>query len=297
VLFAAVPVWADQYVATEEALKQVLKPSTKLLLLGDSDHLSQNIPATVGHMLEPITRIDPAYNCLFVEFDMRVQPAIDRFYKTKNSEIRKEFADFQKNEAPEDLRNAPYATRASPELFNSAKKLNIKIFAVDVNGSSEDGKKAMAAHLAYSGRGTRNFSSTSDFAKHTLQKRNEIMVQNVNSRMKSAGCKKALVLVGDSHLRTTDLGGNKLTTIGQLLEQKNYGTGYIKVLDYRCLPGVPERDCRETDEYLQKNPLALAVPASGDKILPAYLIFARKENNNSPIISAAPRIYSAGGSR
>lgn len=205
-----------------EVFEKLDRGGTKLVLIGDVNHDADSIPIAVARALGEMKSVDGDYNCLFVELDQRIQPALDEFWARPGTSIldyRTPMANLIQSKAS-DLLFLLLQRQTTDQLMVQSKHLGMKIFAIDIDRSTPGGKEALRAAGIAENSMRGNDSDILDpkaFARKTLEMRNRIMSDGIRRRFIDGSCTKGIAFVGNAHVVTREVGGDRIASLYEIL--------------------------------------------------------------------------------
>ena len=246
----------------------------KLVLIGDTNHEDDSIPIAVAQTLKEIKAVDDAYNCFFVEMDQRLQPALDEFWRLPGDSVpdyRKPMWHLIQSKA-QDLWWLLFQRKATDQMMVQAKRLGMKIFAVDIDRSSPDGKAALhAAGLPDDSTGGKRTEviDAKDFAKKTIEMRNRVMAEGIQRHFLDATCTKGIAFVGKTHVLDSEIAEEKISSLFENLSAMNLKSIVASTIQLDCIANSMDKtSCLKLNRALENDVYFSPIPqqyrASGD---------------------------------
>jgi len=213
--------------------KDANKPN--LILFGEVHGVAQ-FHEFYTHALTALKKADPEFNCLFIESHYEFAPLVDKFMQQEITASQVNVTGLQNlfkswglyDVAPHyDWNKTSMAIAKdailSPQLLTTARKLNMNVVPVDhlvlqdfVNMTyleiqRTQGDNAASAHVAESGLTEYlDRSPKAYYKKEIIDRRNQVMAQNIADKLQSGECKKGLAIVGAMHAFKMVAGGARV---------------------------------------------------------------------------------------
>ena len=180
--------------------QQLIDQKPTILYFSDTDHSNFRLLSIYTELVSQINRVDPEYNCIFLEMDKRIfQPALDSFMsgeKPWEDSVGTAQSAFEKQmniigqTALRNLTSKPFLSRI--------RELDVKVFAVDwADKSMGDLAKEVSSG---------NINSLKKFLNLAVNVRNSVMAENIHQILNTKDepaqplCRKSLMFVGSKHL-------------------------------------------------------------------------------------------------
>ena len=208
-LFSTLASAADPpLVPTYEALQRTDVKGAQVILIADFDHSKASIRDAIAVSLKDFKKSDIAFNCLFLEVDRRVQPALDEFAtsKTHNFDrfVRRQ-RELTRTTTQGELTKSNQDSVLTEALLNHSLKNEFRIFAADINFSSDLGSKVQGASLLASFLPEEK-NTIERVAKYVVDERSKSFAETIASQFTQGVCKRAIAIMGAGHFSTTSFG-------------------------------------------------------------------------------------------
>ena len=249
--------------------------NARVLLIGDTNHKLESIRQAAAFGLKEIKAADPSFDCLFVEYDERLQPALDLYSKTPNANFKQVLTEYINKFQPS-MAALEYPSLPNEDIFREAKIQSIKVFAADMDFSGAAGDAAIEATKAYA-NDPKNPVTISNYALKTLQERNLILAKNVARRFQDKSCHRSIVFFGNRHMVNFEfLGVPTIPTRDYLMTMglKSIVSRVVR-LDCEKVPTANRKSCEKVKSNLNTSPIFVPSEALGTNIGESFFILAK----------------------
>lgn len=186
---------------TLQQIREVIGDDSKVLILADTNHHSPELRDTLGLKLSTLKAADERFDCLFLEEDRRMQPAVDRYFQDGRSGFEA-VLNYKASLLKRDLGSMYYPGSEShmsltEGLMQKAKEAGIQVIAADLDFSGALGKRSHQLQRQMAESNSRELLLKGDDI--ILSERNRQFAQMI--KMHSGRCQRSIIYIGLAHLQ------------------------------------------------------------------------------------------------
>lgn len=221
---------------TKVAIQKTNVTKSDVIIIGDTNHTLPSLRNAVTQSLSDFKQASPSLDCLFLEADARMQPALDAYAKSAHPDYEgtivtahvETLSPLEKSGVVKTNSGTPF----TKTMLNVAKKDGIRVIAADIDYSSSLGDKIQSASMMIS-LGVTDQKILENAAKIIADKRSEIFAEKILKAKKAGLCHQSLVVIGIAHMTKT-FGNIPVITIQDRLKIGGLTTSNLAVISGGC---------------------------------------------------------------
>ena len=180
-----------------EAIRLTYDSSARVIAIADVEHRNADIRKNIADVLAIYKGMDPTFDCLYLETDRRMQPALDRYEQAAAPDYSRIVSALYK--VMPRLKTAGLGLNSEIEILNEtllsqARTLGYKLRAGDIDFATPLGRQV---------RSIRSDDALNSTTRHEaasgLQERSHHFADLVASDAASNVCHRSIVLFGSAH--------------------------------------------------------------------------------------------------
>ncbi|UXR64356.1 hypothetical protein EZJ49_14905 [Bdellovibrio bacteriovorus] len=186
---------------TVSQIREIIGNDSKVLILADTNHNSPELRDTLGLKLSTLKAADGRFDCLFLEEDRRMQPAVDRYFQDGRVGFDAVLS-YKASLLKRDLGSMYYPgsekhMSLTAGLMQKAKEAGIQIIAADLDFSGPLGKLSQKLQRQMAESDSRDLLLKGDDI--ILSERNRQFAQVIKAY--GGRCQRSLIYIGLAHLQ------------------------------------------------------------------------------------------------
>lgn len=263
---------APKVVPTKEAFANVIDKhkSLDVLFVGDTDHANYDLWKAFGSSLSSLKAASSHLDCVLLEYDRRAQPAFDK-YRTSSDQGLQALL----NEIPGVATlNPTKRVRATEAVLIAAKASNLRVYAADIDFSSDIGKQILDEMK------TLKFFFIPEFQRKMFEDviltRNHFFSETIIRLKQDKECNQMVLLIGADHLRSEPIGfpGFASVPLQTLVENSGLTSASALLNPIKCADTPPSQSCIALKKASERESLS-ALDVSANAVSEAsFLILA-----------------------
>lgn len=197
-LFPATSLPADDLVyPVADAIRLAYDPSARVIAIADVDHRNADIRESIAVVLTVYKGIDRTFDCLYLEIDRRMQPALDRYEQAAEPDYSRIVSALYKIRPGLKIKGLGINSEIeilNEDLLYRARTFGFKIRAGDIDFSSSFGRHVRSIQIDNA-----MSSATKHDAAIGLQERSRHFADLVASDAANNVCHRSIVVFGSAH--------------------------------------------------------------------------------------------------
>ncbi len=197
-LFPAMSLRANDLVyPVADAIRLTYDSSARVIAIADVDHRNADIRKNVADVLTIYKEIDRTFDCLYLEIDRRMQPALDRYEQAAAPDFSRIVSALYKIRPR--LKTAGLGFNNEIEILNESLLSRARTFGFRIRAGDID----FSSPLGHQVRSVRIDNAMSSTAKHEaaigVQERSRHFAELVASDAATSLCHRSIVVFGSAH--------------------------------------------------------------------------------------------------